>query len=310
MDSRAGKRPRDGHAGKCDYRHAGWIFARALRRAHSRARSQAVQQQQQRYTVVCDRLHRRRVPRRGTIKSERSLVHNVVSPFWTGPLRSPQRLQNTFAHESFMDELAAKAKADPVEFRLRHLSDSRLKDVVKAAAKAASWDARPSPKLGARGSGVVAGRGMACVVYEGDNGYSSMVAEVDVDTATGAVKVKRLVVAVDCGPISNPDGLRNQTEGGALQGMSRALMEEVTWDDQKVTAVDWRTYHVLPLDFDVPKIECVLINRPDQDATGSGELSITLSAAAIGNAIFDATGARIREVPFTPERVKAALARA
>jgi len=119
--------------------------------------------------------------------------------------------------------------------------------------------------------------------------------------------VKRFICAADCGPISNPDGLRNQMEGGALQGMSRALGEEVTWDDQKVTSVDWRTYHTLPLGFDVPKIESVLLNRPDEEATGAGELSITVVAAAIGNAIFDATGARLREVPFTPERVKAAL---
>ena len=119
--------------------------------------------------------------------------------------------------------------------------------------------------------------------------------------------VKRIVVAQDCGPISNPDGLRNQIEGGALQGMSRALGEEVTWDDQKVTSIDWRTYHSLPLGFDVPAIESVLINRTDVEATGAGETAITIVAAAIGNAIFDATGARIRQVPFTPERVKAAL---
>ena len=243
----------------------------------------------------------------GTIKSERSLLHNVQSSFWTGPLRSPQRLQNTFAHESFMDELAARAKADPVEFRLRHLSDSRLMDVVKAAAKTANWDARPSPKPRSSKSGVASGRGMSCVLYEGENGYAAMVAEVEVDTATGKVSVKRIVVSNDSGPISNPDGLRNQMEGGALQGMSRALMEEVTWDDQKVTSIDWRTYHTLPLGFDVPKIETVLLNRPDQPATGAGETAITLVASAIGNAIFDATGARIRQVPFTPERVKAAL---
>jgi CO/xanthine dehydrogenase Mo-binding subunit len=134
-----------------------------------------------------------------------------------------------------------------------------------------------------------------------------MVAEVEVDQNTGNVQVTRLVIGVDCGPISNPDGLRNQTEGGALQGMSRALLEEVTWDDQKVTSIDWRTYRSFPLGFAVPKIEVVLINRPDENATGAGELSITLAAAAIGNAIFDATGARIRQIPFTPERVKAVL---
>jgi CO/xanthine dehydrogenase Mo-binding subunit len=245
----------------------------------------------------------------GTVKSERVLLHNVVSPFWTGPLRSPQRLQNTFAHESFMDELAARAKADPVEFRLRHLREPRMLDVVKAAAKAANWDARPSPKHRAKSaSGIASGRGISCVAYEGDNGYSAMVAEVEVELATGKLNVKRLVVSIDAGPISNPDGLRNQSEGGALQGMSRALGEEVTWDDHNVTSIDWKTYHSLPLGFAVPKVEVVLLNRPDMPATGAGETAITVVAGAIGNAIFDATGARIRQVPFTPERIKAALA--
>jgi CO/xanthine dehydrogenase Mo-binding subunit len=244
----------------------------------------------------------------GTIKSERALLHNVVSPFWTGPLRSPQRLQNTFAHESFMDELAAHAKADPVEFRLRHLSESRMIDVVKAASQKANWEARPSPNPHAKSTaGFATGRGISCVAYEGDNGFSSMVAEVQVELATGKVVVKRLVVAIDAGPISNPDGLRNQSEGGALQGMSRALGEEVTWDDHNVTSIDWKTYHSLPLGFAVPKVDVVLLDRPDLPATGAGETAITVVAGAIANAIFDATGARIRQVPFTAERIKAAL---
>jgi CO/xanthine dehydrogenase Mo-binding subunit len=137
----------------------------------------------------------------------------------------------------------------------------------------------------------------------------ALVAEVTVDQATGRITVTRLVVAQDCGPISNPDGMRNQIEGGALQGLSRALGEEVTWDDQKVTSIDWRTYHSLTLGFDVPKIESVLINRTDVEATGAGETTITIVAAAVGNAIFDATGARIRQVPFTAERVKEALSK-
>ena len=242
----------------------------------------------------------------GTVKSERVLTHTVPSPFFTGPLRSPSRLQNTFAHECFMDEVAAHVKADPVAYRLRHLSDARLTEVVQEAAKAANWDARPSPRPASDEPASRAAAASSCVLYEGDNGYVAMVAEVDVDQATGRVHVKRLVVAQDCGPISNPDGMRNQIEGGALQGMSRALGEEVTWDDQKVTSIDWRTFHSLPLGFDVPAIESVLINRTDVEATGSGETTITIVAAAIGNAIFDATGARIRQVPFTPERVKAA----
>ena len=144
--------------------------------------------------------------------------------------------------------------------------------------------------------------------YEGENGYSAMVAEVEVNQDRGTIVVKRLVVGQDCGPISSPDGLKNQTEGGALQGLSRALVEEVIWDDQKVTSVDWKTYRTMDLGSKVPQIETVLINRTEDEATGAGETAITVVAAAVGNAIFDATGARIREVPFTPERVKAALA--
>jgi CO/xanthine dehydrogenase Mo-binding subunit len=117
-------------------------------------------------------------------------------------------------------------------------------------------------------------------------------------------------VAIDAGPISNPDGLRNQTEGGVLQGMSRALVEEVTWNDKQVTSTDWETYPSLYLDFKVPEVEVVLVNRADGPALGAGETAITVVPAAIGNAIFDATGARLREVPFTPERVKAAIASA
>jgi CO/xanthine dehydrogenase Mo-binding subunit len=242
------------------------------------------------------------------VASERVLTHTIVSPFFTGPLRSPSRLQNTFAHECFLDEIAAHLKADPVEYRLRHLRDPRLREVVTAAARAAAWQARPSPQAGLSRSGVARGRGVACVLYEGDNGYVALVAEVDVDQSTGAVSARRLFVAQDCGPVSNPDGMRNQLEGGALQGLSRALGEEVTWDDQKVTSVDWRTYRSLSLGFSVPQIESVLVDRHEGEAMGAGETAITVVAAAVGNAIFDATGARIREVPFTPERVKAALA--
>jgi CO/xanthine dehydrogenase Mo-binding subunit len=216
-------------------------------------------------------------------------------------------LQNTFAHESFMDELAELVKADPVEYRLRHLRDPRLIEVVKSAAREVNWLARPSPRADVRRTGVAAGRGISCVLYEGDNGYCSMVAEVEVDQAAGRIAVKRLVVAADCGPISNPDGLRNQLEGGALHGVSRTLLEEVTWDDQKVTSIDWSTYRPLALNTDVPKIETVLINRSSGNAMGAGETAVTVTAAAIANAIFDATGARLRQIPFTPERVKAAL---
>jgi nicotinate dehydrogenase subunit B len=245
----------------------------------------------------------------GKIRSERVHTHDVQSPFFTGPLRSPARLQNTFAHESFLDEVAAQVKADPVEYRLRHLSDSRLSDVVKGAAKSANWETRPSPRGGTRRTGVVSGRGISCVLYEGDNGYCAVVAEVDVNQDTGAIKVKRLVIANDVGPISNPDGLKNQLEGGALHGLSRTLNEEVTWDDEKITSIDWRTYRPLPVGAEIPQIETVLINRPDARATGAGETAVTVVAGAIGNAVFDATGVRLRQIPFTPERVKAELAK-
>jgi CO/xanthine dehydrogenase Mo-binding subunit len=206
-----------------------------------------------------------------------------------------------------MDEVAAHVKVDPVAYRLQHLNHPRLIGAIQAAAKAANWQPRPSPKPAPSAAGTVSGRGIACVCYEGDNGYVAMVAEVDVNQSTGQIHVTRLVVAQDCGPISNPDGMRNQIEGGALQGMSRAFGEAVTWDEEKVTSIDWRSYHSLPVGFAIPRIETVLINQPDQEACGSGETAITVVAAAIGNAVFDATGVRIREVPFTPERVKAAI---
>jgi CO/xanthine dehydrogenase Mo-binding subunit len=243
----------------------------------------------------------------GTIRSERVLTHEVDSPFFTGPLRSPLRLQNTFAHECFMDEIAARIKADPVSVRLKHLRDERVIDVVKAAAKAAEWESLPSPNSSIPRSGINNGRGIACVAYEGNNGYAALVAEVDVDLSSGQVHAKKFVVAIDAGPVSNPDGLRNQTEGGILQGMSRALGERVTWDSRKVTSFDWETYNSLYLDLAAPKIKVVIVDRTNVPALGAGETAITLVAAALGNAIFDATGVRLREAPFTAERVRAGL---
>jgi len=243
----------------------------------------------------------------GTIASQRVLTHNIRSPFFTGPLRSPERLQNTFAHESFMDEIAASLRVDPVDYRLRHLADPRLIHVLQEAAKLAKWEKRPSPRSGIARTGTVSGRGISCVLYEGNNGYCAVVAEVDVTQSTGAIVVKNLYIANDCGPISNPDGLNNQLEGGAIQGISRALLEEVTWDDEKVTSVDWRTYRPLYLGAEVPVIRTQLINAEGR-AMGAGETAVTVVPAAIANAVFDATGARLRQIPFTPERVKAALA--
>lgn len=245
----------------------------------------------------------------GTIRGERVLSHTVASPFFTGPLRSPLRIQNTFAHECFMDEICARAKADPVAFRLKHLREPRIIDVLKSAAGAAKWEHR-APNADSPGKGIVHGRGVACVAYEGNNGYAALVAEVSVDLSSGRVEPRRFVIALDCGPISNPDGLRNQIEGGILQGMSRALIEEVTWDGKRVTATDWETYPSLYLDFKAPAIDIVLLNRTDVPAIGAGETAITVVPAAIGNAIFDATGVRLRQVPLTAERIRAELSRA
>ena len=215
-----------------------------------------------------------------------------------------------------MDELAARAKADPVEYRLRHLRDPRLGG--RASRRESRRTGRRVPRRTELGTGTEPepeleperrhGRGIACVLYEGDNGYCAMVAEVDVNLDTGVVDVKRLVMALDSGPISNPDGLRNQAEGGALHGMSRALFEEVTWDARESDVGRLADVsHVPGRIQDVPKLETVLINTMDAEASGAGETSITVTAAAIGNAIFDATGVRLRQVPFTPQRVKTAL---
>jgi nicotinate dehydrogenase subunit B len=242
----------------------------------------------------------------GTVRNERVMSHTVASPFFTGPLRSPLRIQNTFAHECFMDEICARVKADPVAFRLQHLRETRIIDCLKSAAAAAKWEQRSSPRPKLARTGTVSGRGVACVAYEGDNGYAALIADVTVDLASGQVQPTRFTVALDCGPISNPDGLRNQIEGGILQGMSRALVEEVIWGDKRVTSVDWETYHSLYLDFEIPTIDIALMKPANVPATGAGETAITVVPAAIGNAIFDATGLRLRQVPFTAERVKAA----
>lgn len=243
----------------------------------------------------------------GVVASERVLSHTVDSPFFTGPLRSPRRLQHTFAHESFIDEIAAALGADPAEYRLRHLRDPRLREVIEAATRRAEWQRRASPRRDAPRTGVSTGRGLACVLYEGDNGYCAIVADVSVDRDSGRIRVTRVVAAMDAGPISNPDGIRNQIEGGIVQGISRTLLEEVAWDDGHVTSVDWRRYRALTLADDMPAIESVLINRSEGEAMGAGETTVTVMAAAIGNAVFDATGVRLRQVPFTPERVKAAM---
>jgi len=211
---------------------------------------------------------------------------------------------NTFANESFIDELAAAAGVDPVEYRLRYLTDARERAVLLAAAEKASWDPRPSPRTNE--AELAEGRGVAFTRYENDQAIVACIAEVDVQKNTGAVRVKRIVLAHDCGLIINPDGVKNQIEGNIIQSLSRALKEEVQFDERRITSVDWQTYPILTFS-EVPEIEIVLIDRPDQPAIGVGEPSTVTTAAAVANAIYDATGARLRQIPFTPERLRAAL---
>ena len=147
---------------------------------------------------------------------------------------------------------------------------------------------------------------MAFAWYENDQAIVATIAQVQVDTNSGAVHVKRIVVAHDCGLIINPDGLKNQIEGNVIQSLSRALKEEVQFDEWRIKSVDWDSYPILTFS-EVPEVEIVLINRPDQPAVGAGEPATITTAAAIANGVYDATGVRLRQIPFTPERVKAAL---
>ena len=242
------------------------------------------------------------------------------TPLRTGNLRDPNGPQSTFAAESFIDEMAAAANADPVAFRMKLLTASTADDsgfkrarsiaVIKAAVEAYGWEPRPSPKP--RGAGeILTGRGLAysfrsqTVVAE--------IAEVEVNRRTGRVWVKRLVCAHDCGLVINPEALRRTVEGGLLHSLSRALHEEVQFDTEKVTGVDWISHPSLT-HLDVPeKIDVVLVNgdpnpaRPDLPHYGAGETSCKPMIAAVANAIHDATGVRLRRVPFRAARVLAAL---
>jgi nicotinate dehydrogenase subunit B len=227
-----------------------------------------------------------------------------ASPLRTSHLRDPVGPQIHFASESFMDELAAAAGADPIEFRLRYIKDPRDIAVIKAAAEKSGWVSRASPRKDQTGS-KVSGRGIA---YSQRNGTRvAIVAEVDIDRATGKIFAKKFTVAHDCGQIINPDGLVKCVEGNIVQGVSRTLWEEVTFDKKSVTSVDWISYPILDITETPGQIDVVLINHPEIAPSGAGEPSIRPIAAAIANAIFDATGVRIRRVPFSPDRVKAAL---
>src|SRR5687768_8272741 len=242
------------------------------------------------------------------------------TPLRTGNLRDPNGPQVTFASESFMDELAAAAKADPVEFRLKLLTASTTDDsgfkrarsiaCVKAAAEKFGWAPRPSPQAVGRGD-VLTGRGIS-YTYRSQT-IVAQIAEVEVNRRTGRVWVKRLVCAHDCGLVINPEGLIRTVEGGMMYALSRALHEEVTFDTQKVTSVDWASYPTLTHADSPESIDVVIVNgdpnrnRPDLPHYGAGETVCKPLIAAIANAIYDATGVRLRRVPFRDARVLAAL---
>jgi nicotinate dehydrogenase subunit B len=227
-----------------------------------------------------------------------------ASPLRSSHLRDPVGPQIHFASESFIDEVAAAVNADPIEFRLRHIKEPRDIAVIKAAADAAKWETRSSTRRDQSGN-KVSGRGIA---YAQRNGTRvAIVAEVDIDRSTGKIWARKFTVAHDCGQIINPDGLVKCIEGNIVQGVSRTLWEEVTFDRKAVTSVDWLTYPILDITETPGEVNVVLINHPEIAPSGAGEPSIRPVAAAIANAIFDATGVRIRRVPFSPDRVKSAL---
>jgi len=242
------------------------------------------------------------------------------TPLRTGNLRDPNGPQATFAAESFIDEAAAAAKADPLQFRLQMIRAGSSDDagfrrarslaVLKAAADAYGWEPRPSPKAVGKGA-ILTGRGLA-YAFRGQT-IVAQIAEVEVNRETGHVWAKRLVCAHDCGLVVNPESLHHTIECGTLHGLSRALHEEVRFDTEKVTSMDWISHPTLR-HADVPeRIDIVLVNgdpnpnRPDLPPYGAGEATLKPMLAAIANAIFDATGVRIRRVPFRDDRVLAAL---
>jgi CO/xanthine dehydrogenase Mo-binding subunit len=245
------------------------------------------------------------------IPNARSVGHVIPallasqSPLRTTHLRDPNGPAGTFAGESFFDEIAAAAGADPIEFRLRHTKDPRAKAVLTTVAERAKWDPRPSPKRSAAAGDVLTGRGVALAERAGT--YVATIAEIEVNRRTGTIRVKRLVCAHDCGLIVNPEALRGTIQANLIQSLGRALKEEVTFDRSNVTSTDWKTYPVARWS-DVPELDIVLLNHPEIAPGGAGEPSTRPTAAAINNALFDATGVRVRRAPLTASRVKALLA--
>ena len=233
----------------------------------------------------------------------------IVRASW---LRGVSALPNTFAHESYIDELATEAGVDPIEYRLRYLKDERAIDLVNAVAERADWIPRPCWKEPVADGDIVRGRGFAYALYVHSKfpgfgaAWSAWIADVAVNKATGDVSVTRVVAGQDSGLMINPDGVRHQIHGNVIQSTSRALMEEVSFDRNSVTSREWGAYPIINFP-DVPKIDVLMLPRPDQPPLGVGESASVPSAAAIANAIFDATGVRFRELPFTPERILAGL---
>jgi len=234
--------------------------------------------------------------------------HLKDTPLRLSNLRAPGKIANIFAVESFADELAAAAGMDPVRFRLRGLTDARAIDVLNRTAGMMDWQARPSPNPHAVEGNLLVGRGIAYMRYKQAENYVGIGITVAVDKATGMIAVRRVVCAHDCGLVVNPDGLRNQVEGNIMQTLSRTLHEEVTFDKSRVTSVNWARYPILRFT-EAPAVQVALIDRPDQPSYGAGEAASAPVAAALANAVFDATGVRLRSVPFTAERVKAVLAK-
>jgi len=224
------------------------------------------------------------------------------APLRPSNFRAPGKVANCFAVESFTDILAAAAKRDAVEFRLQALADPRVVEVIRRAAASIGWQTRPSPAGGSSGRG----RGLAYIHYKHNESYVAVAMDVDVDRRTGAIRVRRVACAHDCGLVINPGALRAQIEGNILQTLSRTLHEEVAFDRARVTSVDWASYPILGFP-EVPQIHVDIVNRPHEPPLGAGEASATPVPAALANAVFDAVGARITTVPFTRQRVLATI---
>ncbi|HEY6239879.1 MAG TPA: molybdopterin cofactor-binding domain-containing protein [Burkholderiales bacterium] len=228
------------------------------------------------------------------------------SPLRSAHLRDPVGPEIHFGSEQFIDELAAATNEDPVAFRLKYVTAPRDAAVIRGAAEKAGWQPRSGPRD--RSGDVLSGRGIAYAQRGGT--IVAAVAEIEVEKKTGRIRAKKFTVAHDCGLIINPEGLRYTIEGNVVHGLSRTLFEEVRFDRNSVTSVDWISYPILDIADAPQSIEVVLIDHPEIAPTGAGEPSIRVIPAAVANAFFDATGVRLRRVPLTPERVKAALARA